>query len=75
MNHNFTYDEMSLLCINLADNRRDAILNLDAELLDIEEKELQEVCLSAIDKLESMTDDDYSHILHNLFPDFDPAEV
>lgn len=75
MNHNFTHDELNLLCINLADNRRGAIMNLDIELLDIEDPELSAICYSAIEKLEAMGDMEYLYLLTTLFPDFDEMEA
>lgn len=74
MNHDFTHDELNLLCVNLAATREGAILNLDDELLEIEDPEMSTVCFSAIEKLEEMSDEDYTKMLETLFPDFDPME-
>ena len=74
MNHNFTHDELNLLCVNLAATREGAILNLDVELLEIEDPEMSALCFSAIEKLEAMTDEDYIQVIDTLFPDFDPTE-
>ena len=75
MNHDFTHDELNLLCVNLAATREGAILNLDVELLEIEDPEMSTVCFSAIEKLEAMADEENTELLDNLFPDFDSTEA
>ena len=74
MNHDFTHDELNLLCVNLAATREGAILNLDVELLYVEDRKMSVLCYSAIEKLEEMSDEDYTKMLETLFPDFDPME-
>lgn len=74
MNHDFTHDELNLLCVNLAATREGAILNLDVELLEIEDPEMSALCFSAIEKLEAMTDEEYIQMIDTLCPDFDPTE-
>lgn len=71
MNHNFSHDELNLLCVNLASTRKDAILNLDVELLEIEDPEMSALCFSAIEKLKLLDDPEYIELCDTLFPDFD----
>ena len=75
MNHDFTHDELNLLCVNLAATREGAILNLDVELLYVEDRKMSALCYSAIEKLEAMADEEYTELLDNLFPDFDSTEA
>ena len=63
MNHDFTHDELNLLCVNLAATREGAILNLDVELLYVEDRKMSALCYSAIEKLEEMSDEDYTKML------------
>ena len=74
MNHDFTHDELNLLCVDLAATREGAILNLDVGLLYIEDPQMSALCFSAIEKLKAMTDEDYLQMLDTMFPDFDPTE-
>lgn len=75
MNHNFTHDELNLLCVNRADNRNDAISNLDAYIQDIEDRAMCFLCYSTMLKLKDMTDEEYLQLLDTLIPDFDPTEA
>ena len=75
MNHTFTHDELNLLCVNRADNRNDAISNLDAYIQDIEDRAMCFLCYSTMLKLKAMTDEEYLQLLDTLIPDFDPTEA
>lgn len=74
MNHNFTHDELNLLCVNPAATREGAILNLDVELLEIEDPEMSALCFSVIEKLKLLDDPRYVELYDTLFPDFEFSE-
>jgi len=48
MTHDFTHDELNLLCVYLADDRNDAISSLGAVLLEIEDSDMRMLCLSQV---------------------------
>ena len=74
MTHDFTHDELNLLCIYLADNRNDAISSLGAVLLEIEDSDMRMLCFSTMLKLREMEDEEYLCLLDSLYPDFDLTE-
>ena len=71
---NFTNDELNLMCIYGTGTRTglmDALATMK-EQLEPDETDLRSMTDSALKKLESMTDEEYSQL--ELFPDFDDEE-
>ena len=71
---NFTSDELNLMCIYDTGTRTglmDALATMK-EQLEPDETELRVMTDSALKKLETMTDEEYSQL--ELFPDFDEDE-
>ena len=71
---NFTNDEMNLICIYNTGTRTgliDAMSEMKKELAE-EENQLRDMTDSAIDKLKSMTDEEYGEV--EFYPDFDDEE-
>ena len=69
--NNFTNDEINLMCIyntGTKDGLMDALTAM-REYLEPEETELRELTDSVLDKLETVTDEEYAKL--ELFPDFD----
>ena len=56
----FSVEEMNLMCIYNIDSRQSLLADLREGLADVYEPEMREVFESAIAKLESISDEDYS---------------
>ena len=70
---NFTFEETNLLCIYNTGSRTGLIddpMEMRSELSP-EENELRELTDSALDKLQAMSDAEFSEL--ELYPEFDPA--
>lgn len=68
---NFTNDEMNLMCIYDTGNRT-GLINALSEMrkeLDTDEAALRELTDSVLNKLSTMSDEDYAKL--ELYPDFD----
>lgn len=68
---NFTNDEMNLMCIYDTGNRT-GLINALSEMrkeLDADEAALRELTDSVLNKLSTMSDEDYAKL--ELYPDFD----
>lgn len=68
---NFTFEEMNLMCIYNTGSRTGLIESLNEMRgeLSPEESELQALTDSALDKLCTMTDDEFAQL--EMYPDFD----
>ena len=62
----FTAEEINLMCIYTSATRRRLLVDLRTAYLNIFDDELQRITLSAIRKLEEMTDDQYAEIAPSL---------
>ncbi len=58
----FTPDEINLICIYDTSNREYLIREMGRSFKLVEDKELADIMWSAISKLGSMTDDEYSEL-------------
>ena len=67
---NLTHDEQQILAIFNTDNRESTMTHISEMLPDIEpeETELRELVESAVEKLRTMTDDEFDEL--DLEPDF-----
>ena len=71
----FTPDEINLICIYDTSNREYLIMEMGRSFKLVEDKELADIMCSAISKLGSMTDDEYSELeLVPTMPDEDMEE-
>ena len=68
---NLTFEEINLLCIYDGGSRQKTVAALKEMrgVLTDEDQELRELTDSALEKLNSMTEDEYSKL--ELYPDFD----
>lgn len=68
---NLTFEEINLLCIYDGGSRQKTVAALKemCGVLTDEDQELRELTDSALEKLGSMTEDEYSKL--ELYPDFD----
>jgi len=64
----FTEEEVNLLCIYNTSTRSGLIAEMSGSLPDIYDEELRDIMLSAIGKLEGMTDEQYAVIAPGLVP-------
>lgn len=70
----FTKDELTLISIYDSAVRKGTIVTLKdmMKYLSVDETELNDLTISAIEKLEKITDEEYEAL--DLFPDFDEME-
>ena len=68
---NFTFEEINLLCIYEGGSKQKTVAALKEMrgVLTDEDQELRKLTDSALKKLDSMTEDEYSKL--ELYPDFD----
>lgn len=67
----FSFEEMNLMCIYNTGSRKDLISNLEEMRphLDDDEMELKELTDSTLEKLRTMSDEEFDAL--ELYPDFD----
>ncbi len=58
----FSAEEMNLICIYNTDNRTALLLDLHSGLADVYDPDMRELFDSAIEKLQTMTDEEFADI-------------
>lgn len=60
MNHNFTVEEVNLVCIFAGESRSDVIEDIERVLPYLDDKDMTELSYKVLDKLKNMTDNEFS---------------
>ena len=59
MNHNFTVEEVNLICIFAGESRSEVIEDIERALPYLDESDMEELSHRTIGKLQNMTDEEF----------------
>lgn len=59
MNHNFTVEEVNLICIFAGEDRSEVIKDIERALPYLEDTYMEELSISVVRKLHDMTDEEF----------------
>lgn len=62
MNHNFTVEEMNLICIFAGENRSEVIEDIERALQYLDDLDMEELSNRIIGKLRNMTDEQFKQL-------------
>ncbi len=60
MSHNFTVEEINLICIYAGEGRSEVIEDIEKALPYLDDKDMAELCHRAVGKLRGMTDEEFA---------------
>ena len=59
MNHNFTVEEVNLICVFAGESRSEVIKDIERALPYLEDTYMEELSISVVRKLHDMTDEEF----------------
>lgn len=62
MNHNFTVEEVNLICIFAGESRSQVIGDIERALQDLDDLDMEELSNRIIGKLRNMTDEEFEQL-------------
>ena len=62
MNHNFTVEEVNLICIYAGESRSQVIEDIERALQYLEDPDMEELSNRVIGKLQNMTDEEFEQL-------------
>lgn len=62
MKHNFTVEEMNLICVFAGESRRGVIEDIKKALPHLDDPDMEELSNRVIGKLQNMTDEEYEQL-------------
>ena len=62
MEHNFTVEEVNLICIYAGENRGEVIEDIERALPYLDDKDMAELSNRIIEKLQNMTDEEFEQL-------------
>ncbi len=62
MNHNFTVEEINLICIFAGESRNEVIEDMERALPYLEDTDMEELSHRVIVKLQNMTDEEFEQL-------------
>lgn len=62
MNHNFTVEEVNLICIFAGESRRQVIGDMESILPHLDDPDMEELSNRVIGKLRNMTDEEFEQL-------------
>lgn len=62
MNHNFTVEEVNLICVFAGESRSEVIEDMERALPYLEDTDMEELSNRVIGKLQNMTDEEFEQL-------------
>ncbi len=62
MEHNFTVEEVNLICVFAGENRNEVIEDIERALPYLDDPDMEELSNRVIEKLRNMTDEEFEQI-------------